>query len=568
MKNTVILFLFLFLGLGASAINVSGTITSSTTSLPISNHTVNILINDSSSGYLFTASTFTNASGHYSFLVTNYSSGIIQISTIDCQNQTQYAYTFSSPYIVNMSICTNNTPCLASFIHYNDTINTSTVYFTNTSTGNPTSFLWSFGDGSNSNLQNPTHTYASNGTFVVTLNIGGTNCQSSAYDTIVINPVSCQADFSWQADTVNSSLLHFSDLSSVTTTSWQWNFGDGSVSSQQNPSHQFAQAGNYTVLLTINTPNCMDTISKSISIVSNTGSLVLYAYADSTILNTGTAVLYSYNTVNQTLVFKDSVQPVLYNGIYLFNFTNIAIGNYKLMIKLPNTSMLASSYYDTWFGNTFNWQNAAIMPITNGTNFQIIVLQKNTVILPLGNGIISGNIAKVVLGGTQAEKGVKVYLLKNDSSIITMAYSDSMGNFSFSDLPYGTYVLYPEITGVQTLPKHIILNSGGASEEGINFILHLNTISTPLKSIKSQEIECRVFPNPVSDMLNINLYSTGNNFQTIYITNVVGTIIYTTDVDSNEKNSFQINVSTYDRGVYFIIFTSDKIVLTKKFIKL
>lgn len=44
-----------------------------------------------------------------------------------------------------------------------------TVVFTDTSTGNPTSWLWDFGDNNNSTQQNPTHTYTSVDTYVVTL---------------------------------------------------------------------------------------------------------------------------------------------------------------------------------------------------------------------------------------------------------------------------------------------------------------------------------------------------------------------------------------------------------------
>ena len=71
----------------------------------------------------------------------------------------------------------NNIP-LANFTA-NTTSGTAplTVQFTDTSTGSPTSWNWSFGDGKFSTLQNPVHTYASNGLFTVTLT--ATNAKGS-----------------------------------------------------------------------------------------------------------------------------------------------------------------------------------------------------------------------------------------------------------------------------------------------------------------------------------------------------------------------------------------------------
>ena len=42
-----------------------------------------------------------------------------------------------------------------------------TVHFTDQSTGNPTSWLWSFGDGGTDSVQNPVHTFTSNGIYTV-----------------------------------------------------------------------------------------------------------------------------------------------------------------------------------------------------------------------------------------------------------------------------------------------------------------------------------------------------------------------------------------------------------------
>ncbi len=74
--------------------------------------------------------------------------------------------------------------CQANF-DFNNTIPPgNTISFIDLSTGSPTSWTWSFGDGTTSSVQNPTHTYAVAGVYDVTLTIFGNNCQSS-----VVKPV-------------------------------------------------------------------------------------------------------------------------------------------------------------------------------------------------------------------------------------------------------------------------------------------------------------------------------------------------------------------------------------------
>ncbi len=58
------------------------------------------------------------------------------------------------------------------------------------------------------------------------------------------------ADFAANVDTTCTGLVEFTDLSNNGPSSWMWNFGDGNTSNQQNPTHQYAANGLYTVSLT------------------------------------------------------------------------------------------------------------------------------------------------------------------------------------------------------------------------------------------------------------------------------------------------------------------------------
>ena len=48
--------------------------------------------------------------------------------------------------------------------------------------------------------------------------------------------------------------VQFTDLSSGSINSWYWDFGNGSISTEQNPSHTYTDPGTYTVSLTVTGP--------------------------------------------------------------------------------------------------------------------------------------------------------------------------------------------------------------------------------------------------------------------------------------------------------------------------
>jgi PKD repeat protein len=113
-------------------------------------------------------------------------------------------------------------------------------------TGSAITWQWDFGDGGSSSLQNPFHTYASNGSYMVCLTATDVcgNIDSTCQLVTVCAPLA--SDFSYSSTFLTSS---FTDLSN-TAVQWQWDFGDGNTSTDQNPSHTFAVTGTYHVCLT------------------------------------------------------------------------------------------------------------------------------------------------------------------------------------------------------------------------------------------------------------------------------------------------------------------------------
>jgi len=130
------------------------------------------------------------------------------------------------------------------------------VQFTDKSTNSPTSWSWTFGDGSTSTSKNPAHTYTKAGKYTVKLtvkNAAGSSTKTIAnYITVKTVPVKPVAAFSAKPISGNAPLkVQFTDKSTNSPTSWSWTFGDGSTSTSKNPAHTYTKAGKYTVKLTV-----------------------------------------------------------------------------------------------------------------------------------------------------------------------------------------------------------------------------------------------------------------------------------------------------------------------------
>lgn len=178
--------------------------------------------------------------------------------------------------------------------------NGKTVNFKNYggSTGN--NWYWDFGDpavtSDNSTLNFPSYTYPGAGTYTVRLITGyKTNCADTAY--APVNVVTIKSGFTHNAPKCVNTPVAFTQTSTsssndVVITS-AWDFGDGTTSALTNPSHTYATAGTYKVLLTLTTNlGCNDTISRYIKIdpkpVANAGPDQTACASIGTILLNGT----------------------------------------------------------------------------------------------------------------------------------------------------------------------------------------------------------------------------------------------------------------------------------------
>jgi gliding motility-associated-like protein len=228
----------------------------------------------------------------------NYGDGSAEETTLQADS-VKHIFANSIEYSVQL-VVTNSVGCkslpdtvlipiqpepLASFT-FSDTVclPIADVQFNNTTsiadgTEATITYRWSFGDASangtdTTSLINPRYTYSNLGPFAVTLT--ATSLAGCIGDTIIsVNTIHPQPEANFQlasagvCEGASIRLTDVSDPKDGTTVAWSWNYGDGNTSDEEDPSHIYADSGNYTISLYI---------TNSFGCVSDTTTQVFRVY--------------------------------------------------------------------------------------------------------------------------------------------------------------------------------------------------------------------------------------------------------------------------------------------------
>ena len=241
-------------------------------------------INNATQCFIGNVFTFTNTSPNQSGITYYWSFGDGILSSL---NTISKVYTSTGTFRVTL-IATNGNGCIDSLVKtvsvlakptpsFTVSSNVQCVnngfVFTNTTSTTNASYTWRFGDGTISNSTNASHSYATSGSYIVTLiasNSGG--CVDSVSQTIFVTakPVA-----SFTIATSNQcaagTVVNFNNSTTGSFSSLIWLFSDGTISTDISPVKTFATAGTYTAkLLVLSNGGCRDSSTQSFTILPKT----------------------------------------------------------------------------------------------------------------------------------------------------------------------------------------------------------------------------------------------------------------------------------------------------------
>lgn len=436
-----------------------------------------------------------------------------------------------------------NIPCQSRF-SFQTNQQTNEVHFYGYDQGNPnypnniTSFYWTFGDGTEGTTRDPNHIYYHPGFYYVCLTITtNNNCTSTYCDSIEIAPiihVPCQANWSaYPNSNVNCIYCYtFIDMSSANNiVSREWTFDDGTTSNNRQVIHTFNHPGRYHVCLTINTADsCTSTYCNyveidSVNIVPNNCSMYV----------TFTTTPSSLPAIND-----GAIDLSVHSGLppYRFEWSNGA--------TTEDISGLSRGYYTLEVHDFLNCVTHARIHVGS-------MLDSLNVI----NTLLNGAIDTCINFPYQDVRVYNIRFISNTTIEVTWIFEGN-GICSFISETYqvsqnGTYIV------------GISIHCGTKSLETYYDYIYVNDLLGVVDNVMNSEI--RLFPNPVNDVLNIQMSIIGERTAKIALINIYGQIIFEESA-SFSNGAYKIPTSNLSNGLYIVKITLDNnAIVTAKFIK-
>jgi PKD repeat protein len=382
-------------------------------------------------------------------------------STFATGNSTQHTFGVAGIYTVCMSeidsngivVCYScqqitvghNTTC--SFTSSTNPFHNLTIDF-QANSGFLSTVTWDFGDGSpiDSGIA-VSHQYAVAGTYNVCITVYGGGAICSYCDIVTIgNTPTCSASY---LSTTLGLTAYFIDMSAppAASTTYAWDFGDGSTSSARFPQHTYAVSGTYNVCLSINAGGCTDhycsNVAVDTSVINPTGCRAFFAIVQLSPFQVTIVNLSSGINLSFVWDFGDgSTDTQPYPSHFYAN-----TGIYNLCLTVADASGCSDTYCDTLavdsLGNIFRSMAGFTINVVSPsqlTGVNEINVEKNYSIYP--NPVNSDLFINVKSGGNKITGYRILSLLGSELSRGNM--NGFEGSVNMKDLSSGTYLL--EIT--------------------------------------------------------------------------------------------------------------------------
>jgi PKD repeat protein len=388
-----------------------------------------------------------------------------------------------------------------------------------------------------------------------------------------------QANFTPQSDPEQDPLkVIFTDQSiGVSIKTWLWEFGDGVTSTVQDPEHTYNEPGVYMVKLTITSlpPEFMEyqtsTITKQVQVgLRENHTLSGQVFAQQFPIDYGFAYLYIFDEQDNLLPLDTTSIDTL--GVYYFQA--VPEGKYITKARLQSGAELYGQFMPTYFRNAYDWNEATVIVMDAADNFECDIWLRPSTGIQAGDGQIIGQISydtSMVNRTPVPASEIEIILLSAQGNFFTCVTSNEDGNFDFSNIPFGTYQLFPDVAGISTTPMYVTISEDNPLDNDVNMVILPDEVTFSINENISDFIDkaLLVYPNPVKDQARISMEIKKTSNLQVVITDIAGRTIYSqfNQVQQGMQDII-LPVGNLPAGIYQVVLVpEDKIMVSGKFLK-
>lgn len=349
-----------------------------------------------------------------------------------------------------------------------------------------------------------------------------------------------------------------------------------SPAGQTTPSIQVTQSGIYHVLVNNGFGGCFST--DSTRVIFKGAKLHAYHYQGGS-YGTGDVVaeLYRRNSDGKFKLYRTA------DMLQMVHFDSIASGEYILKSRFVNYSFVGENpWLDTYHDGKTEWEKVTPFKLTCETDTMIgFMIARKPVFEFNGTAVISGTVAVV---GVQKSPGMvrmisntdcdtRVLLLNSLGEVIATQCPDANGNYSFTNLPAGSYSIVIERTGYEMTEPVTTELDEGEQVVNLNFTVDEETqtvvigITTAIfNQLFESDKTVNVFPNPARDVLNIKIDTNDSKQARIVLTDLIGQQVLMLQRELKQGVNYLTIQNPGLKGIYILTIVADGPKINKRVI--
>ncbi len=270
----------------------------------------------------------------------------------------------------------------------------------------------------------------------------------------------------------------------------------------------------------------------------------------------------------------DSVDIYSPGSSAAYQFLDKPAGTYRIKAAPLDGPATGTGFIPTYFTSSLYWNTADVVTHATGTVNAGNNINLMTGTITAGPGFIGGDVTTGANKGTTTGMpvdGMMMYLLDASNTLYQSTRTDAAGHYSFSNIPSGTYYVFPDSLNYATTPyTGITITSGSPSYPVASFIQHtlsktITPIPVSISNVSTANASVVVFPNPSSGKVNIAWQVPAAQVADITVTDVTGRVVMISTLNmTTGAGSSDLKLGNLVSGLYTITVRSADINYTAK----